>query len=585
MTKLKLMIAALALITFSASAQQATEQAAPAPETTNVANGASPAAGYPATMDAVVDRIIQREHALMTMLNGRTPLVETYLQDLKMDPAMGISPKGDHYFLGKMDLGSTVERRDFLSKDTSMESSMLGGFVKLFKFEYHPMGFSWMIFADREDFDRDHYTFQYVRREFLGTIRCMVFEVKPKPKTGNGRFEGRIWVEDQDYNIVRLNGSFVPRPRNAYFFHMDSWRLNVVPGFWVPVYVYSEEGDFSYGSKDNKVAFKAQTRLWGYHLEKDDRDSAMTQLVVDSSVKDESEAAQDSSPLQAERQWQQQAEENVLERLQKAGLLAPEGEIDKVLETVANNLLITNNVELPRPVHARVMLTTPLETFSVGNTIVISRGLLDVLPDEACLAMVISHELGHIVLGHNMGSKYGFSDRMLFADQSTYKNMGFSHSPEEEDQADQKALELLKNSPYNQKLYSAGLFLKQLTERAPALTALLTPHLGNSFTDDRGNIRRMASLMTSAPELEPNKLTQIPALPLGGRVKLNPWDNRVELVKAAPVTIISARDKMPFEVTPFFPRLIRFGMEDQSASASAPASAPASSPAPAPANQ
>jgi len=40
MTKLKLMIAALALITFSASAQQATEQAAPAPETTNVANGA-----------------------------------------------------------------------------------------------------------------------------------------------------------------------------------------------------------------------------------------------------------------------------------------------------------------------------------------------------------------------------------------------------------------------------------------------------------------------------------------------------------------------------------------------------------------
>jgi len=114
-----------------------------------------------------------------------------------------------------------------------------------------------------------------------------------------------------------------------------------------------------------------------------------------------------------------------------------------------------------------------------------------------------------------------------------------------------------------------------LTERAPALTALLTPHLGNSFSDDRGNVRRMASLMTSAPALEPSKLTQIPALPLGGRVKLNPWDNRVELVKAAPVTIISARDKMPFEVTPFFPRLIRFGMEDQSVSASSPASAPA----------
>ncbi|HLO05380.1 MAG TPA: hypothetical protein VK198_01980, partial [Terriglobales bacterium] len=58
----------------------------------------------------------------------------------------------------------------------------------------------------------------------------------------------------------------------------------------------------------------------------------------------------------------------------------------------------------------------------------------------------------------------------------------------------------------------------------------------------------------------PNKLDQIPALPLGGRVKLNPWNDQVELIKTAPVAITSARDKMPFEVTPFFPRLTRYGM-------------------------
>ena len=52
---------------------------------------------------------------------------------------------------------------------------------------------------------------------------------------------------------------------------------------------------------------------------------------------------------------------------------------------------------------------------------------------------------------------------------------------------------------------------------------------------------------------------QIPALPLGGRVKLNAWDDHVELIKTAPVAITSARDKMPFEVTPFFPRLTRYG--------------------------
>jgi hypothetical protein len=363
-------------------------------------------------------------------------------------------------------------------------------------------------------------------------------------------------VEDQDFNIVRLNGTYAPRPRNAYFFHMDSWRLNLIPGYWVPAYIYSEEGDFSYGAKD-KFAFKAQTRIWGYDLKKNGKEDELTQVLVDSSVKDESAAAQDASPLQAQRLWQQQAEDNVVERLQNAGLLAPEGDVDKILQTVVTNLQVTNNIELPRPVRTRVMLTSPLETFSVGNTIIVSRGLIDVLPDEASLAMVLSHELAHIVLGHNLGSKYAFNDRMLFSDESTYQNLGFRHVPEEETAADKKAIDLLKNSPYSQKLDAPGLFLKELSARGPALSALMTTHLGNSFSDGKGNVERMAALMNSAPALEPTKLNQIAALPIGARVKLDPWDDHVELIKTAPVVITSARDKMPFEVTPFFPRLTR----------------------------
>ena len=69
----------------------------------------------------------------------------------------------------------------------------------------------------------------------------------------------------------------------------------------------------------------------------------------------------------------------------------------------------------------------------------------------------------------------------------------------------------------------------------------------------------MAAMMTPAPALDPDKLDQISALPLGGRVKLNPWKDQVEMIKTAPVAITSARDKMPFEVTPFFPRLTRIG--------------------------
>jgi hypothetical protein len=484
-------------------------------------------------------------------------LVETYLQNLQPDMKLGSAPKADHYFLGRLDMAETRDRRDYLMKQTSFQQTMMGGVTKLFRIQYQPMGFSWMVFADRQNFDRGHYEFSYVHREFLGEVRCLVFDVRPKKGAGQGLFQGRIWVEDQDYNIVRLNGTYVPRPKNAFYFHMDSWRLNLVPGYWIPSYIYSEEGDFSYGSKD-KMAFKAQSRIWGYNLAKNNREDEMTALTVDA-VKDESAVAQDASPLEAQRQWQQQAEDNVVERLQAAGLLAPPGEVDKVLQTVVTNMEITNNIDLPRPVRARVMLTSPLETFSVGNTIVISRGLVDTLPDEASLAAILSHELAHIVLGHNLGSKFAFDDRMLFSDEATYQNFGFRHNPAEETAADAKAIELLKNSPYAQKLGSGGLYLKQLQARSTVLSALLTAHLGNNFVDDKGNIIRLAALMTSAPNLDDTKLDQIAALPLGGRIKMDPWGDQVEMVKAAPVTITSVRDKMPFEVTPFFPRLTRLG--------------------------
>ena len=555
--------AARAAAPSSQSATQAAIEPVPAP-----APSAQP---QPTTMDQVVDRFIEREHGLMKVLATRTPVVETYLQNLNADPQLGPVPREDHYFLGRMDMGETVDRKDYLKEqDKGMQARMMGGFNKLFKVQYQPLGFSWMVYADRSDFDGEHYEFHYVRREFLGDIRCLVFDVMPKKNSGKVRFLGRVWVEDQEFNIVRLNGTYTPAPRNSYFFHMDSWRLNLIPGYWVPAYIYSEEGDFSAGVK-NKIAFKAQTRIWGYNLQKEGKDDELTQIRVDS-VKDESATTQDASPLQAEREWQQQAEDNVIERLTRAGLLAPEGDMDRILLTVVNNLEVTNNIDLPRPVRTRVLLTVPLETFSVGNTIVISRGLIDVLPDEASLAAVLAHELAHIVLGHNLGSKYAFNDRMLFSDDSTYNNLGFKHIPEEEAAADKKAIELLNDSPYAQKLDNVGLFLKAIQARAPQLNALLTAHLGNPLAEN-GTVTRLSALSTKGPALDNNKLDQVAALPLGGRVKINAWDDKAEMVKSVPVTITSARDKMPFEVTPFYPRLTRWGTSASTTASPAPSTA------------
>ena len=577
MTRWILFFSALIFLAVSAGAQQAPDPAPPPAQPPAAAPSSTPSttpdppptsatstttpspavqqapASTPRTIDEVVDRITERENALIKFLHDRTPLIETYLQTVKGDPKLGIVPTGDHYFLGRLDLTGGFERRDYLH----MQASLLGGLTKPFRIHYEPIGFSWMIFADRQNFDRNHYDFHYLRREFLGDVRCVVFDVTPKPRTGNGLFEGRIWAEDENYNIVRLNGTYVHPKGGNYYFHMDTWRLNLTPGYWLPTYIFSEEGDMNSNLRD-KLAFRAQTRLWGYNLFRDNHEEELTELKVDA-VKDNSAVAQDATPLEAERQWEQMAEDNVLDRLQAAGLLAPPGDVDKVLQTVANNILVTNNIDLPRPVRARVMLTAPLETFSVGNTIVISRGLIDTLPDEASLAAILSHELGHIVLGHNVGEKFAFTDRLLFSDESVYKNFGFRHNPDEEAAADQKAVELLSKSPYGQKLASPGLYLKELQSHANVLSGLLTAHLGNSLKTDKGQITRLATILSSAPEIDETKLDQITALPLGGRIRLDPWSDRVEMLKTPPVAIVFARDKMPFQVAPFYPHLTRFG--------------------------
>jgi hypothetical protein len=79
--------------------------------------------------------------------------------------------------------------------------------------------------------------------------------------------------------------------------------------------------------------------------------------------------------------------------------------------------------------------------------------------------------------------------------------------------------------------------------------------MGNSMGN--GKSVRMSALLSNAPQLEQRRTDQIAALPLGGRVKVDPWTNRLELTKAKQVPLTSAQEKMPFEVTPFFPFLTR----------------------------
>ena len=246
---------------------------------------------------------------------------------------------------------------------------------------------------------------------------------------------------------------------------------------WLPTYVYTEETDTKY-MMTKKLSMKGQTRLWGYNLGHGSQEQELSKILVETPVQDDSKTANDLSPIQAQRSWDRQAEDNVIDRLERIGLVAPRGEVDKVLETVVNNLEVTNNIDVEPDVRCRVMMTSTLESYTVGHTIVLSRGLIDVLPDEASLATMIAHELSHVVLGHRLDSSYAFFDQLLIDDKETFRHFGFARTPDEERAANTKAMQLLNNSPYKNQLGNAGLFLTALSTREREIPNLISPHLG-----------------------------------------------------------------------------------------------------------
>jgi hypothetical protein len=513
------------------------------------------------TVDQAIDRVIAREKEEIATIRRFSPIIETYIQEMKSDKDMGAVPVKDHYFLGQADLSKGIVDHTMLTARKGKFDAVnpLVHMSGMFTSSYVPEGFLQMIYIDTNGLDRQHYQFDYVRREFLGEVRCVVFDVTPLPKSGRGRFKGRIWAEDQNFTIVRFNGVYTPIAGiNSFNLHFDSWRTNVQPGLWLPTYVYSQESDLKDFLGGN-IRFKSQTRLWGYDLKNVGHSSEFTEITIeDADIQNQSSASTDKSPIEAEREWQHAAEINVLDRLQRTGLLAPPGEVDKVMETVINNLEVTNNLDIQPEVRCRVLLTGTIEMFTIGHTIVLSRGLLDALPDEASLAAMLAQELADIIVTKPSTDQWGFNDTTNVSTTEALSHFSFKDTPAEIQLANAKALELLKNSPYKDKLGSAGLFLKQLDAESKSLPSLINPRLGN-------RVQFGEQLAATSPNLDPNKLDQISALPIGARIKVDPWGDHVGLVKAKPVPLLSVREKMPFEVTPFMPFLTRYQSPSEAA--------------------
>ncbi len=485
------------------------------------------------------------------LLRNFKPIVETYIQEQQPDSALGTSPKRDDYFLSRLDLtGKAAGTSPFADEEHSRGK-------KLPQDEpFAAAGFAQALFPDLDHFDRQNYTFEFVRWELLGEVRCALVDVKPRDRSRNRGFMGRIWVEGQDFNIVRFTGTYTSKALSSRAFHFDSWRLNTLGTMWMPAYVYTQESN-PRDPSSHEIWFKAQTRVWGYDMQHAGDHREYAKPLTDTPVQVDPkrhEASQDLNPAYTLGQTTYTPEDNVVERLQVAGLMAADGDVDQVLQAVANNLLVTNNLDIAA-VRCRVLLTTPLESFVVGRTIVVSRGLLDVLPDEATLAAVLAHELAHIVLGHSVAAGYLSGLTLPFSDKEIFANLKFHFDPAQEADADKKGLELLLKSPYKDQLANAGLFLKALEARSPQLPNLLHGRFSNDFGSS--HLVGMQALANSGTPLRMDRLDQIAALPLGSRIVVDPWSDRIEMLKSKPVRLETPSEKMPFEVSPFFPYLKR----------------------------
>jgi len=392
-----------------------------------------------------------------------------------------------------------------------------------------------MIVPDSAGVDREHYDWAYKGQDLLGDVICWVFDLRPAKGAGYGAFIGRIWVTEKDLAIIRFDGTYTSAPKKASpYLRFISVRLKNKFGLWVPAAVHVEAKDLA-KPINGSSSFQARVSIWGYQPQ-----ARITSEISNLRLPKGQILTQTNDPsrVQGPNERDREREDNVLEWMEAAGLLAPFGNVEGVLETVVNNILATNNMSYRPPIRCRILLTTPLESFRIGGTIVVSKGLVDVLPDEAGLALVLAPELAQILFDRNVDTKFGFHDLFLADEPRVLKELDFHRATKNIEDVDTRAIELLGKSPYKQQMSSAALFLYAATQSCRQLPGLFQPLFGNGLPGC-GRLRPISRLQ----ELASLDIEHAAALPLGARIVVDPWSGMTEMVKPPLVTA-------PFQLIP-----------------------------------
>jgi hypothetical protein len=495
------------------------------------------------------------EEAVEAELPSYAPLAEGYFQQFAPTEKGLYVLNRDLYLLGRLSWSHGPGIEDLLHAGESASGDAKSGDDRLL-LDALPQA----MVPDWKQLGPGRYAYTFVGVEFLGAIRCFVYDLQPLRAEPEG-FAGRIYLEDRTFNIVRFTGksprvdALLAPLRNPHsVFHLDAWRVNVSKNRWVPAYAYVEEVPAL--DAPAQLLMRGQIRFWAYERTPTQRQQEFVDLVVGRSASvAEGRKQQQLSPQQIERIFENQAEDNVLARLLIAGFLGTPGEVEKSLDQILKNLVISNKLVLAQPLRCRVLLTAPLEDFTVGRTLVFSRELINVLPSESALALVIAHQLAHHVLGHRrVDMKLAFPDVLKISDPELLAKLKFRHTPAEEADADRLALQLLEQSPYSKAMESAGLFMQAVQSRAAHLSALISPRFGEHIADVEHTVERHP-ITRLVPLDEPEVPTQVAALPLGSHVMVNTWNGHMEFFRSDPVVKPAPYERNDLAVTHLYPLL------------------------------
>jgi hypothetical protein len=168
------------------------------------------------------------------------------------------------------------------------------------------------------------------------------------------------------------------------------------------------------------------------------------------------------------------------------------GPVESRLADLIREITSPNGVGDPI-ITCRIVLTTPAEIFSVGNEIVVSRGLLNLVPDKPTLAALLAREIAHILLGHSRLRSGGAEPGFNAGRSGDFAGLGVVRSPIEEASAVARAMLLLKRTAYSSSEEQLNEFLGSLAENSAHIPHLVEPILGPRLFNRVRNFHRSSA--------------------------------------------------------------------------------------------